>query len=65
MCCGVTENCWKHCHFRKQQGKTSDLSQRNLGGLLQDGNVVSRPAEVSLHQCTQHGVCINRRSWKL
>lgn len=41
-------------HFRKQSGKTSYFSQRILGGLLLEGNAMDRPAEVPLHQCTQH-----------
>ena len=48
------EEPWK-THFRKHLGKTSNLYQRNLWEFLQEGNMTDCPAEVPLHQCTQHG----------
>lgn len=40
--------------LQEVEKKKSDLSQRNLGGLLQEDNVANSLTEVSLYQCTEH-----------
>lgn len=39
---------------RKQQEETSDMSERNLGWLHQEGNASDSPGEDSLHKCMWH-----------
>lgn len=39
---------------RKQQEETSDMSERNLGWLNQEGNTPGSPGEDPLHKCMRH-----------